>query len=52
MGQKLRNAARRSAGGNVYLITKKTPETVGFYEKCGFSADGGMFVMQTDNKSR
>ncbi|WP_294475607.1 hypothetical protein [uncultured Ruminococcus sp.] len=52
MGQKLRNAAGRYAGGNVYLITKKTPETVGFYGKCGFSANGSMCVMQTDNKSR
>ena len=48
----MRSAAGRYEGGNVYLITKKTPETVGFYEKCGFSADDGMCVMQTDNKSR
>ena len=48
----MRSAAGRYEGGNVYLITEKTPETVDFYEKCGFSADDGMCVMQTDNKSR
>ena len=52
IGRRLIEEVRRSAGGNVYLITKKTPETVGFYGKCGFSANGSMCVMQTDNKSR
>ena len=32
--------------------TGDSPLTVPFYEKCGFSADGGMCVMQMDNKSR
>ena len=32
-------------GARMYLITMKTAETVGFYERCGFTEDGGMCVM-------
>ena len=49
LGRQLIEEVRKHSGCGIYLITKKTPETVGFYEKCGFAADEGMCVMQSDN---
>ena len=47
IGRGLIEAVRNNDCGNVYLITKNTPETVGFYRKCGFDIDGGMCVMHS-----
>ena len=45
-GRALIEQVKKRSSGGIYLMTKRTPETVGFYEKCGFSVDGSMCVMQ------
>ena len=47
IGRRLIEEVRTNDCGNVYLITKNTPETVGFYKKCGFVTDGDMCVMHS-----